>query len=133
MPQNFMSKVFTAKLFPRNARWKFGNPLPAHRSRVVWLFSGRTVAVLLVLCAIRTFRSAYLDVYLKRPSNELPQPSEVPGVPASTVLAVNHSVESTVVKRRYSTVQPLQLPKLNIGRYAVVHAPQQLLESTVKL
>ena len=40
--------------------------------------------------------------YLKRPSNELPQPAEDPGVPASTVLAVNRSVESTVGKRRHS-------------------------------
>ena len=39
--------------------------------------------------------------YLKGPSNELPQPAEVSGVPASTVLAVNRSVESTVMKRRY--------------------------------
>ena len=60
MPQKFASKVFTAKLFPRNSRWEFDDPLPAHRSRVVWLLwvAGRTVAVLRVPCAIRTFRSA---------------------------------------------------------------------------
>ena len=65
MPRNFASKVFTAKLFPRNARWEFVDPLPAHRSRVVWLLwvAGRTVAVLQVLCAILTFRSAPFDVY----------------------------------------------------------------------
>ena len=65
MPRNFASKVFTAKLFPRIARWEFYDPLPAHRSHVVWLLwvAGRTVAVLRVLCAIRTFRSEHLDVY----------------------------------------------------------------------
>ena len=53
MPRNFASKGFTAKLFP------------PHRSRVVWLLwvVGRTVAVGRVLCAIRTFRSAHVDVY----------------------------------------------------------------------
>ena len=49
--------------------------------------------------------------YLKRPSNELPQPAQVPGVPASTVLAVNRSVESTVMKKASLMVQPFQLPE----------------------
>ena len=64
MPRNFASKGFTAKL-PAIARWEFDDPLPAHRSRVVWLLwvVGRTVAVLRVLCAIHTFRSAHVDVY----------------------------------------------------------------------
>ena len=66
MQRNFASKAFTEKLFPRNARRKFDIPLPAYLSRIVWLFwvTGHTVAVLRVLCAIRTFRSAYLDVYI---------------------------------------------------------------------
>ena len=65
MPRNFASKGFTAKLFPRNCKVEFDDPLPAHWSRVVWLLwvVGRTVAVLRVLCAIRMFRSAHVDVY----------------------------------------------------------------------
>ena len=53
---------------------------------------------------------AYLNVYitvLKKTSQWLPQPAEVPGVPASTVLAVNCSVESTLAKKVLLTLQSL--------------------------
>ena len=113
--------------FTANARWKFDDPLPAHQSRVLsgYRVAGRTVAELRMLCAILLF--VHITVmsllrYLKRPSNELPQPAEVPGVPASTVLAVNRSVESTFGKRRHSRYNHYSYQsKLNIGRYAVVH------------
>ena len=65
MPRNFASKVLPRNYFPAIARWEFDYPLPAHRSRVVWLLwvVGPTVAVLRVLCAILKFRSAHVDVY----------------------------------------------------------------------
>ena len=37
--------------------------------------------------------------YLKQPANELPQPADVPSVPASTIVAVNRTVESTLSKK----------------------------------
>ena len=37
--------------------------------------------------------------YLKQLANELPQPDDVPSVPASTIIAVNHTVESTLSKK----------------------------------
>ena len=86
------------------------------------------VAVLCPMLHIddRTVR-AYLKLmsilrYLKRPASDLPQPAEVPGVPASTVLAVNRSVESTLVKKRRSCYNHYSYQnKLDIGRYAIVY------------
>ena len=65
MPRNFASKGFTAKLFPRNCKVGVRRPFTSTSVSVVWLLwvVGRTVAVLRVLCAIRTFRSAHVDVY----------------------------------------------------------------------
>ena len=93
MPRIFASKVFTMKLFPRNARWEFDDPLPAHRSRVVWLLWGSRLycrsAVSALCYSYFSFSTPYclLLRYLKRPFH---------------LNAVNRSVESTVVKRRHS-------------------------------
>ena len=89
--------------------------------------------------------------YLKQLANELPQPADVPSVPASTIVVVNRIVESTLPKRRLSSynrysyrnkldvvvnrIVETTLPKrhlssynrysyrnkLDIGRYAVVY------------
>ena len=37
--------------------------------------------------------------YLKQLANELPQPADVPSVPASTIVAVNSTMESTLSKK----------------------------------
>ena len=60
--------------------------------------------------------------YLKQTANELPQPDDVPGVPASTIVAVNHTLESnTPPKRHRSSYNHYSYRnKLDIGRYAVV-------------
>ena len=35
-----------------------------------------------------------MSIYLKQLANELPQPADVPSVPASTIIAVNHIVST---------------------------------------
>ena len=69
MPRSFASKGFTAKLFPRNLQVGVRRPFTSTSvACFVWLLGvvGRTVAVLRVLrvlCAIRTFLSAHVNVY----------------------------------------------------------------------
>ena len=64
MPRSFASKGFTAKLFPRNLQVGVRRPFTSTSvACFVWLLVGRTVAVLRVLCAIRTFLSAHVNVY----------------------------------------------------------------------
>ena len=57
--------------------------------------------------------------YLKQLANELPQPADVSSVPASTIIAVNHTVESTLSKktRRSSYNRYSYRNKSDIGRY----------------
>ena len=62
MPRNFASKGFTAKLFPRNCKVGVRRPFTSTSVALLWVV-GRTVVVLRVLCAIRTFHSAHVDVY----------------------------------------------------------------------
>ena len=68
MPRNFASKGFTAKLFPCNCKVGVRRPFTSTSVECclaimhAWVV-GHTVAVLRVLCAIRTFRSAHVDVY----------------------------------------------------------------------
>ena len=45
--------------------------------------------------------------YLKQPANELPQPADVPSVPASTIVAVNRTVASTSSKKASLELQSL--------------------------
>ena len=66
MPRNFASKGFTAKLFPRNCKVGVRRPFTSTSVACCPAIMGSrcsTVAVLRVLCAIHTFRSAHVDVY----------------------------------------------------------------------
>ena len=45
--------------------------------------------------------------YLKQLANELPQPAGVPSVPASTIVVVNRTVESTLSKKASLELQSL--------------------------
>ena len=56
--------------------------------------------------------------YLKQLANELPQPANVPSVPASTIVVVNHTVEPTLSKkkRRSSYNRYSYRNKSDIGR-----------------
>ena len=47
--------------------------------------------------------------YLKQLGNELPQPPDVPSVPASTIIAVNRTMESTLSKKVSLELQLLKL------------------------
>ena len=59
--------------------------------------------------------------YLKQLCNELPQPADVPSVPASTIITVNRTVESTKKRRSSSYNRYSYRNKFDIGRYAVVY------------
>ena len=73
--------------------------------------------------------------YLKKPANEgardLPEPGNVAGIPASIVLAANHSVESMLRKRHRSHYNHYSYISIQAGHWQVLET-QQLLESTVK-
>ena len=45
--------------------------------------------------------------YLKQLANELPQPADVPSVPASTIISVNRTMESTISKKASLELQSL--------------------------
>ena len=47
--------------------------------------------------------------YLKHIGNELPQPADVPSVPASTIIAVNRTMESTLSQKVSLELQSLKL------------------------
>ena len=54
-------------------------------------------SILVVVSLEHVIMSIFL--YLKKLANELPQPADVPSVPASTMVAVNLTLESTLSKK----------------------------------
>ena len=71
--------------------------------------------------------------YLKQLANELPHPAEVPSVPASTIIAVNHAVETTLSRKGVARATiAIARNKLDKGRHAVVYGTSSAVRKCSK-
>ena len=71
--------------------------------------------------------------YLKQLVNELPQPADVPSVPASTIVAVNHTVESTLSTKKGVARATIAIYLLEQVEHWQVHCSLMMYMQSVKL